>query len=122
MILLVAEMQELKANPNKKGIGTVIEAELDKGKGPVATVLIQDGSLKLGDYFIVGNTHGKVRGMIDDKGKRIKKAIPSTPIEIQGLDEVPDAGDIFMVVDDEKTAKTIFEKLLKRYCLLALNL
>ncbi|HQO43642.1 MAG TPA: translation initiation factor IF-2, partial [Bacillota bacterium] len=110
MILLVAEMQELKANPNKKGKGTVIEAELDKGKGPVATVLIQDGSLSLGDYFIVGSTHGKVRGMIDDKGKRIKKAGPSTPVEIQGLDEVPDAGDIFIVVDDEKTAKTISEK------------
>ena len=110
MILLVAEMQELKANPNKKGTGTVIEAELDKGKGPVATVLIQDGSLNLGDYFIVGSTHGKVRGMIDDKGKRIKKAGPSTPVEIQGLDEVPDAGDIFIVVDDEKTAKTISEK------------
>ena len=110
MILLVAEMQELKANPNKKGKGTVIEAELDKGKGPVATVLIQDGSLSLGDYFIVGSTHGKVRGMIDDKGKRIKKASPSTPVEIQGLDEVPDAGDIFIVVDDEKTAKTISEK------------
>ena len=110
MILLVAEMQELKANPNKKGKGTVIEAELDKGKGPVATVLIQDGSLSLGDYFIVGSTHGKVRGMIDDKGKRIKKVGPSTPVEIQGLDEVPDAGDIFIVVDDEKTAKTISEK------------
>ncbi|MDD4504651.1 MAG: translation initiation factor IF-2, partial [Clostridiaceae bacterium] len=110
MILLVAEIQELKANPNKNGIGTVIEAELDKGKGPVATVLIQDGSLNLGDYFIVGNTHGKVRGMIDDKGKRLKKAGPSTPVEIQGLDEVPDAGDIFIVVDDEKVAKTISEK------------
>jgi translation initiation factor IF-2 len=110
MILLVSEMLELKANPNKKAIGTVIEAELDKGKGPVSTVLIQDGSLNLGDYFIVGNTYGKVRGMIDDKGKRLKKAGPSTPVEIQGLDEVPDAGDIFMVVDDEKVAKTISEK------------
>jgi translation initiation factor IF-2 len=110
MILLVAEMQELKANPNKKGTGTVIEAELDKGKGPVATVLIQDGCLNIGDFFIAGNTYGKVRGMIDDKGKRLKKAGPSTPIEIQGLDEVPDAGDLFIVVDDEKTAKTISEK------------
>lgn len=110
MILLVSEMQELRANPKKKGIGTVVEAELDKGKGPVATVLIQDGSLNLGDFFIVGNTHGKVRGMIDDKGKRIKKAGPSTPVKIQGLDEVPDAGDILMVVDDEKTAKTISTK------------
>ncbi|MHB1392480.1 MAG: translation initiation factor IF-2 [Clostridia bacterium] len=110
MILLVAEMQELKANPNKKGNGTVIEAELDKGKGPVATVLIQDGCLNIGDFFIAGNTYGKVRGMIDDKGKRLKKAGPSTPVEIQGLDEVPDAGDLFIVVDDEKTAKTISEK------------
>lgn len=110
MILLVAEMLELKANPNKKGIGTVIEAELDKGKGPVATVLIQEGSVNLGDYFIAGNTYGKLRGMIDDKGKRIKKAGPSMPVEIQGLDEVPDAGDIFMVVDDEKIARTISEK------------
>ncbi|HYF83006.1 MAG TPA: translation initiation factor IF-2 [Clostridia bacterium] len=110
MVLLVAEMQELKANPNKKGTGTVIEAELDKGKGPVATVLIQDGCLNIGDFFIAGNTYGKVRGMIDDKGKRLKKAGPSTPVEIQGLDEVPDAGDLFIVVDDEKTAKTISEK------------
>ncbi len=110
MILLVAEMQELKANPNKKGIGTVIEAELDKGKGPVATLLVQEGSLNIGDFFIAGNTYGKVRGMIDDKGKRIKKAGPSTPVEIQGLDEVPDAGDIFMVVDDEKVARTVSEK------------
>ncbi len=110
MILLVAEMQELKANPNKKGSGTVIEAELDKGKGPVATLLIQDGSLSVGDYLIVGNTYGKVRGMIDDKGKRLKKAGPSAPVEIQGLDEVPDAGDIFVVVDDEKVARTISEK------------
>lgn len=110
MILLVAEMQELKANPDKKGIGTVIEAELDKGKGPVATLLIQEGSLSVGDHLIVGNTYGKVRGMIDDKGKRLKKAGPSTPVEIQGLNEVPDAGDIFTVVDDEKVARTVSEK------------
>lgn len=110
MVLLVAEMQELKANPNKRAIGTVIEAELDKGKGPVATVLIQNGTLNVGDFFVVGNTHGKVRGMIDDKGKRVKKAGPSTPVEIQGLAEVPDAGDIFQVVEDEKTAKTVAEK------------
>lgn len=109
MILLVAEMQELKANPNKKAIGTVIEAELDKGKGPVATVLIQSGTLNVGDFFVVGNTHGKVRGMIDDKGRKIKKAGPSTPVEIQGLSDVPDAGDIFQAVDDEKTAKIVAE-------------
>jgi translation initiation factor IF-2 len=110
MILLVAEMQELKANPNKNATGTVIEAELDKGRGPVATVLVQSGSLNVGDFFIVGNTYGKVRAMIDDKGKRLKKAGPSTPVEIQGLDEVPDAGDPFIVVDDEKVARTIAEK------------
>ncbi len=110
MILLVAEMQELKANPNRKAIGTVIEAELDKGKGPVATVLIQTGTLNIGDTFVVGNTFGKVRAMIDDKGKRVKKAGPSTPVEIQGLSEVPDAGDIFNVVDDERIAKLIAEK------------
>lgn len=110
MILLVAEMQELKANPNKMALGTVIEAELDKGKGPVATVLIQSGTLEIGDAFVVGNTFGKVRGMIDDKGKRLKKAGPSTPVEIQGLSEVPDAGDVFQVVEDEKIAKTVAEK------------
>jgi translation initiation factor IF-2 len=109
MVLLVAEMQELKANPNKRAIGTVIEAELDKGKGPVATVLIQSGTLNVGDFFVVGNTHGKVRGMIDDKGRKIKKAGPSTPVEIQGLSDVPDAGDIFQSVDDEKTAKIVAE-------------
>lgn len=110
MILLVAEMQELKANPDRKATGTVIEAELDKGKGPVATVLIQKGTLNIGDNFIVGNTFGKIRAMVDDKGKRVKKAGPSVPVEIQGLSEVPDAGDIFMVVDDEKVAKQISEK------------
>ena len=110
MILLVAEMQELTANPNKKGSGTVIEAELDKGKGPIATVLVQNGSLNIGDSFIIGTTYGKVRAMVDDKGKRLKKAGPSTPVEIQGLAEVPEAGDKFVVVDDEKIARALAEK------------
>ncbi len=109
MILLVSEMQELKANPNKKAIGTVIEAKLDKGRGPVATILVQKGTLNIGDCFVVGSTYGKIRAMIDDKGKKLKKAGPSTPIEILGLSEVPDAGDIFNVVDDEKIAKTVAE-------------
>lgn len=115
MILLVAEMQELKANPNKKARGTVIEAKLDKSRGPVATVLIQNGTLNIGDYFIVGNTYGKVRTMTDDKGKNVKKAGPSMPVEITGLSEVPDAGDIFITVNDEKTARTISEKRKEKY-------
>lgn len=110
MILLVAEMQELKANPNRKAKGTVIEAKLDKSRGPVATVLVQNGTLNVGDFFVVGTTYGKVRTMIDDKGKLVKKAGPSTPVEITGLSDVPDAGDIFIIVDDEKVSKQISEK------------
>jgi translation initiation factor IF-2 len=110
MILLVAEMLELKANPNKRAKGTVIEAKIDKGKGPVATILVQEGTLNVGDAFVVGHTSGKIRAMADDKGKRIKKAGPSTPVEILGLSEVPDAGDIFIVMDDEKDARQIAEK------------
>ncbi len=110
MVLLVAEMQELKANPNRKAKGTVIEAKLDKSRGPVATILIQNGTLSSGDYFIVGTTCGKIRTMLDDKGKPVKKANPSTPIEITGLTDVPDAGDIFIIVSDEKTARLISEK------------
>lgn len=110
MILLVAEMQELKANPNRKAKGTVIEAKLDKSRGPVATVLIQNGTLNAGDFFVVGTTYGKVRTMIDDKGKLVKKAGPSTPVEITGLSDVPGAGDIFIIVDDEKVSKQISEK------------
>ena len=110
MVLLVAEMQELKANPNRKAKGTVIEAKLDKSRGPVATVLIQNGTLGSGDYFIVGTTCGKIRTMLDDKGKSVKKAGPSTPVEITGLTDVPDAGDIFIIVNDEKVARLISEK------------
>jgi len=110
MILLAAEMLELKANPNKKAKGTVIEAEIDKGKGPVATILVQEGTLNVGDAFVVGHTSGRIRAMVDDKGRRLKKAGPSTPVEILGLSEVPDAGDIFIVMDDEKDARQIAEK------------
>lgn len=110
MILLVAEMQELKANPNKRAVGTVIEAQLDKGKGPVATVLVQGGTLKVGDPIVCGNSCGKVRAMINSKGKRVKKAEPSTAVEILGLSEVPQGGDQLIGVLNEKLAKTIAEK------------
>lgn len=110
MILLSSEMLELKANPNKKAKGTVIEAQLDKGRGPIATILVQEGTLNIGDAFVVGHTSGRIRAMVDEKGKRLKKAGPSTPVEIIGLSEVPDAGDIFVVMDDEKDARQIAEK------------
>lgn len=110
MILLVAEMAELKANYSRKARGTVIEAKLDKGRGPVATMLVQDGVMKIGDPIICGNSYGKVRAMIDDKGNRIKKAFPSMPVEVLGLTEVPQAGDNFLVVTDEKLAKQIAQK------------
>jgi translation initiation factor IF-2 len=109
MILLVAEMRELKANPNRTATGTVIEAELDKGKGPVATVLVSKGTLNVGDSILAGSAFGKVRAMVDDKGRRVKKAGPSMPVEVQGLNEVPAAGDIFDVVVDEKHARQIAE-------------
>lgn len=108
-ILLVAEVQELKANPNKRARGTVIEAELDKGKGPVARVLVQHGTLKIGDPIVVGAAFGRVRAMVNDKGRRIKEAGPSTPIEITGLNDVPQAGDQFMVFEDEKKTRAIGE-------------
>lgn len=107
MILLVAEMGELKANINRPARGTVIEAELDKGRGPVASVLVQNGTLNIGDTIIAGAAVGRVRAMIDDKGRRIKKAGPSTPVEVIGFSEVPAAGDIFIVTEDEKLAKSI---------------
>ena len=103
-ILLAAEINELKANPNKRAKGTVIEANLDKGKGPVATVLIQDGTLSIGDPVVVGATHGKVRAMMDYKGNRVKKAGPSTPVEIIGLSSVPKAGDLLYVAASDKQA------------------
>ena len=110
MILLVAEMQELKANPNRKAVGTIIEAKLDKGRGPVATVLVQKGTLNVGDSVVSGVAYGKVRAMLDDKGKRVKKAGPSTPVEILGLSEVPEAGEQLYVVEDEKKAREIAER------------
>ncbi len=110
MILLVAEVSELKANPNRDARGTVIEAELDKGRGPVATVLVQNGTLKLGDSLVAGAAFGKVRAMMDDKGRRIKKADPSTPVEVLGFHDVPLAGDLFYGLSDEKAARQIAEK------------
>jgi translation initiation factor IF-2 len=107
MILLQAEVMELKANPDKHARGTIIEAKLDKGRGPVATVLVQSGTLKIGDAFIAGTHSGKVRALIDDSGKRIPEAGPSTPVEVIGFSEVPLSGDIFTVVDDEKRARQI---------------
>ncbi|MEK4494188.1 translation initiation factor IF-2 [Ureibacillus sp. FSL W8-0352] len=109
MILLVAEVSELKANPNRRAIGTVIEAQLDKGRGSVATLLVQNGTLRVGDPIVVGNTFGRVRAMVNDLGRRVKEALPATPVEITGLHEVPQAGDRFVVVEDEKTAREIGE-------------
>ncbi|MCL1695421.1 MULTISPECIES: translation initiation factor IF-2 [unclassified Lysinibacillus] len=109
MILLVAEVGELKANPNRLALGTVIEAQLDKGRGSVATLLVQDGTLKVGDPIVVGHTFGRVRAMVNDKGRRVKEAGPSTPVEITGLNEVPQAGDRFVVFEDEKTARQVGE-------------
>ena len=110
MILLVAEVNEYKANPNKRARGTVIEAELDKGKGPVARVLVQHGTLKVGDAFVAGHCFGRVRAMVNDRGRRIKEAGPSTPVEITGLTEVPLAGDPFMVFEDERKARAISDR------------
>lgn len=110
MILLVAEVNEWKANPNKRARGTVIEAELDKGKGPVARILVQHGTLKIGDAFVAGNCFGRVRAMVNDRGRRLKEAGPSTPIEITGLTEVPQAGDPFIVFEDERKARAIAER------------
>jgi translation initiation factor IF-2 len=109
MILLTADVLELKANPNRKARGIVIEAELDKGRGPVATMLVQKGTLRVGDYVAVGASHGKVRAMTNSRGERVTEALPSTPVQIQGLDTVPEAGEIFMSVDGEREARAISE-------------
>ena len=114
-ILLVTEMQELKANPNRLALGTVIEAKLDKGRGAVATLLVQNGTLNVGDPLVVGNTFGRVRAMINDRNKNINIAKPSTPVEITGLQDVPNAGDRFVVFGDEKTARQIGEKRQQQY-------
>ncbi len=108
-ILLTAEIMELKANPNRQARGLVIEAELDKGRGPVATVLVQKGTLHVGDFISAGASHGKVRAMIDDKGRRVKEATPSTPVEILGLSDVPSAGEVFIAHENDKTAKSYAE-------------
>ena len=110
MVSLTAEVLELKANPNRKARGIVLEAQLDKGRGPVATVLVQKGTLHVGDAVAIGSAHGKVRAMVNDKGKRIKTAGPSTPVEILGLSEVPNAGEVMMVMDSEKEARSVAEK------------
>ncbi|MBQ5598722.1 MAG: translation initiation factor IF-2, partial [Lachnospiraceae bacterium] len=109
MILLTAEVKELKANPNRKARGIVIEAQLDKGRGPVATVLVQKGTLKVGDSIAAGSCYGKVRAMMDDKGNRVKEAGPSTPVEILGLNDVPNAGEIFVHHKNEKDARAFAE-------------
>ncbi len=109
MIQLVAEMKELKANPNRQAIGTVIEAQLDKGKGPVATFLVQNGTLKVGDIVVCGNTYGRVRTMEDDRHTRYNSAVPSTAVAVTGLNEVPQAGDKFMVFSDERLARDTAE-------------
>ncbi|MFY3793362.1 translation initiation factor IF-2 [Ureibacillus sp. MALMAid1270] len=109
MILLVSEVAELKANANRTALGTVIEAQLDKGRGSVATLLVQDGTLRVGDPIVVGHAYGRVRAMVNDVGRRVKEAGPSTPVEITGLNEVPQAGDRFVVFEDEKTARQVGE-------------
>ena len=109
MVLLTADVLELKANPNRKGRGLVIEAELDKGKGPVATVLVQKGTLKVGETIAAGACYGKIRAMMDDKGRRVKEAGPSTPVEILGLNDVPQAGEVFVATDNEKEARSFAE-------------
>ena len=109
MILLTAEVSELKANPNRRARGLVLEAQLDKGKGPVATVLVQKGTLHVGDPIAAGACHGKVRAMMDDKGRRVKEAGPSVPVEILGLSDVPNAGEIFVVTENDKEARSFAE-------------
>ncbi len=110
MVLLVADMKELKANPNRAGKGIVIEARLDKGRGPIATILVQNGTLRQGDTVVAGTTVGHVRVMLDDKGRKVKEAGPSVPVEITGLSDVPTGGDIFNVVSDERLAKELVEQ------------
>ncbi|MBP1968063.1 translation initiation factor IF-2 [Virgibacillus natechei] len=115
MILLVSEVEELKANPNTNATGTVIDAQLDKGRGSVATLLVQNGTLQVGDMVVVGNTYGRVRTMVNDVGQRVSEAGPSTPVEVTGLNQVPQAGDQFMVFVDEKKARHIGEAREQKY-------
>ena len=110
MILLVADVQELKANPGSRARGVVVEARMDRNRGPVATVLVQNGTLKQGDYVVVGSVYGRIRAMNDDLGKRVDAATPSMPVELMGLSETPEAGDIFYAVEDEKLARQVAEE------------
>jgi translation initiation factor IF-2 len=110
MVLLVADLQELQANPKRPAIGTIVEAQLDKGRGPVATAIVQTGTLKVGDVIVVGDTFGKVRALENDKGKRVSKAAPASAVVVLGLSAVPEAGDILRVVADEKEARTMVEQ------------
>ena len=110
MVLLVADLQELTANPKRAAVGTIVEAQLDKGRGPVATALVQTGTLQVGDTIVVGSTYGKVRALENDKGKRVQKAGPSTAVVVLGLAEVPEAGDILRAVADEKQARVLVEQ------------
>ncbi len=114
MITLVAEMKELRANPHKKARGAIVEAQLDKGRGSVATVLVQSGTLQVGDPIVAGSAYGKIRAMTDDKGRRVKKAGPSTPVEVLGLSEVPTAGDTFYVAENEKQARQVAESVIAK--------
>jgi translation initiation factor IF-2 len=114
MIILVSEMKELKANPNKKARGNIIEAQLDKGRGAVATVLVKNGTLKVGDPVVAGSAYGRVRAMMNDKGAKVKKAGPSVPVEIIGLNEVPNAGDMFYVAQNEKQARQVAEQVIAK--------
>ncbi len=110
MILLVAEVNDYRANPKGKARGTVIEAQLDKGRGSVATILVQNGTLKIGDPIVVGSAYGRIRAMVDHLGKPVKKATPSTPVEVLGLSEVPTGGDMFYVAHNDKQARQLAEK------------
>jgi translation initiation factor IF-2 len=110
MVLLVADLQELKANPKRAAVGTIVEAQLDKGRGPIATAIVQTGTLNVGDVIVVGGTFGKVKALENDKGKRVTKAGPASAVVILGLSEVPEAGDILRVVPDEKAARTMVEQ------------
>src|SRR4029077_11879822 len=105
MLLLQADVLDLKANPTRHAKGTIVEARLDRGRGPVATVLVQEGTLHVGDSFVCGTEYGRIRAMVDDKGKRIEEAGPSMPVEILGLGGVPDAGDVFVALQDDQKAR-----------------
>src|SRR5262249_49510929 len=107
MILLVADLQDLKANPNRPAMGSVLEAQLDRGRGPVATVLVRNGTLRVGDFFICGSVFGKVRAMQNDRGVQVRSAEPSMPVEVLGLESLPETGDDFQVVTDTAKAKQI---------------